>query len=121
MMADPFLGHAYRLLFGDTAPRLDRAKLAVSWTLDHVIRYNTGGIGGAQQLAIIERNKDGVWQASYIDPKGEISQQLDELERYSSDFGRQTANLPDAPEIPNARTQVQLEQPKPPAAADQQS
>jgi hypothetical protein len=120
MMSDPFLGHAYRLLFGDTVPRVDRAKLAVSWTLDHVIRYNTGGIGGAQRLAILERNRDGAWQASYVDPKGEIKQQLDEMERYISDFGRQTATFPDAPETPHARTQIQLEEPAESVAAEQQ-
>jgi hypothetical protein len=37
MLADSFLAHAYRLLFGDRVPRIDRAKLAVSWALDHVI------------------------------------------------------------------------------------
>jgi hypothetical protein len=101
MLADSFLAHAYRLLFGNRVPRIDRAKLAVSWALDHVIRYNTGGIGGKQQMAVLERTIDGGWRARHIlDPDGELRQAVDDLEAYISGYGRasERAVVPDAKE-----------------------
>jgi hypothetical protein len=81
MLADSFLAHAYRLLFGTRVPRIDRAKLAVSWALDHVIRYNTGGIGGKQQMAVLQKAANGDWQANHVvDPDGELRQAIDDLD-----------------------------------------
>jgi hypothetical protein len=42
-LADAFLAHSYRLLFGEKAtPTVNRAKLVVVWTIEHAIRYNVG-------------------------------------------------------------------------------
>ena len=38
MLADSFSAHAYRLLFGTRLPRIDRAKLVVSWAR-HTLQY----------------------------------------------------------------------------------
>lgn len=54
-MADAFLAHAYRLLFGGKVPTVARAKLVVAWTIDHVRRYNTGMVGGKLQLGVLEK------------------------------------------------------------------
>jgi hypothetical protein len=45
-MADAFLAHLSRVLFGDLAPTVAQAKLAVAWTVDHVRRYHPGLVGG---------------------------------------------------------------------------
>ena len=103
MLAESFLAHAYRLLFGSRVPRLDRAKLVVSWTLDHVIRYNTGGIGGKQQMAVLEKGSNGPWQARHVDAEGEIKQQVDELESYISNYPETIKQRATGSDVPDAR------------------
>jgi 20S proteasome alpha/beta subunit len=80
LLADPFLAHAYRLLFGEKIPTVAQARLLVAWTIDHVIRYNTGGIGGDIQIAVLQK-QEKKWVASYIDA-GEVQQQCHDLESY---------------------------------------
>ena len=60
MLADSFLAHAYRLLFGARVPRIDRAKLAVSWALDHVA-------SGTGRSALRVTGFDAAWR---VLPKG---------------------------------------------------
>ena len=83
-LADSFLAHAYRLLFGGKTPTVARAKLAVAWTVDHVRRYNIGLVGGELQLAVLEK-VNGNWAARHEDP-GETKGQVEFLEEYISDF-----------------------------------
>jgi hypothetical protein len=83
-LGDPFLAHAYRILFGGKVPTVRKAKLLVVWTIDHVSRYNIGLVGGKKQLAVLERVA-GEWTAQYADP-GETDQQLKALEDYISEF-----------------------------------
>jgi len=92
-LADAFLAHSYRLLFGDEVPTVSRAKLVVAWTIKHVIRYNAGLVGGELKLAILEEGNDGAWMAHYEDP-GETEVQVTHLEDYISAF-REKQN-PDA-------------------------
>ena len=83
-MSDPFLAHAYRVLFGERIPTVDRAKLVVAWTIDHVTKYNFGTVGGKLQLAVLEKTKD-TWTAHHSDP-GEIEQQVEGLEKYITEY-----------------------------------
>jgi hypothetical protein len=83
-LADAFLAHAYRLLFGEQVPNIKRAKLIVAWTINHVVRYNPGLVGGELQLAVLEK-RDGVWTAHHEDT-GETEEQVDSLEKYISAF-----------------------------------
>ncbi len=84
-LADPFLAHAYHVLFGDKVPTVDRAKLAVAWTIHHVKSHNIGLVGGTTQLAVLEKS-DGRWHAHHEDP-GQALQQVRDLEDYISKFG----------------------------------
>jgi hypothetical protein len=72
------------LLFSKKIPTVDRAKLVVAWTIDHVRRYNVGLVGGKLQLAVIEK-ANGAWSAHHADP-GETEQQVESLEKYISEF-----------------------------------
>jgi hypothetical protein len=91
-LADPFLAHAYRLLFSGKVPTVPRAKLVVAWTIGHVSKYNIGLVGGKLQLAVLEKT-NGRWTAHHTDP-GETNQQVEVLEKYISDFGEK--QQPDA-------------------------
>jgi hypothetical protein len=85
-LADAFLAHSYRLLFGQhEVPTISRAKLVAAWTIQHVIRYNPGLVGGELQLAILEKGSDGVWIAHHEDV-GETELQVKYLEDYISAF-----------------------------------
>jgi hypothetical protein len=83
-LADAFLAHSYRLLFGQEVPTINRGKLVVAWTIEHVIKYNPGLVGGELQLALLEKT-NGTWIARHENP-GETEQQVDDLEKYISDF-----------------------------------
>ena len=80
-MADPFIAHASRMLFGKDVPKLSEARLLVAWTLQHVISYNTGGVGGEMQIAVLEKSPEGKWNAHALDV-GEVSQQVMDIEKY---------------------------------------
>jgi len=78
-MGDPFLAEAHVLLFGrDSVPSVSQARILVTWALKHVIRYNTGMIGGPIQLAMLEKRND-TWRAAHIDA-GESEQVVGQIE-----------------------------------------
>jgi hypothetical protein len=83
-LADPFLAHAYDLLFLGKPPTVRKAKLVVAWTIQHVSAYNVGLVGGNLQLAILERI-EGKWSAHHADP-GETGQDVASLEKYISNY-----------------------------------
>jgi hypothetical protein len=84
--ADPFLAHAHRALFGDAHfPTTKDARLLVAWTLDHVMRFNTGGIGGdTMDIAVLEKTNDQ-WRAKMCDP-GEAQQAVEDILRHVRDY-----------------------------------
>ena len=80
-LADPFLLHAHRVLFGETHfPSTADGRLLVACTLDHVIRYNTGGVGGSPHVASLEQ--DGQNWVIRQSPDDEVRQQIQDLEAY---------------------------------------
>jgi|ERR1035441_4832022 hypothetical protein len=85
MMGDPFLAEAHSLLFGkDSATTLQQGRIIATWALKHVIKYNTGGIGGPIQLAVIDKTDKG-WRAHSIDA-GECEQVVAQLEEHIRGF-----------------------------------
>jgi len=81
VMADPFLGFVRRVFcWGTENPKLSDAKLAVAWTLRQVIDLNTGGIGGAPQMASLEKIS-GHWFARELGTD-EFIEQVNELEQH---------------------------------------
>jgi len=88
-MGDPFLAEANSLLFGaDGIPSLKQGRILATWALKHVIKYNAGGIGGAIQLAVIERNDQKQWQAQLVDC-GECEQVVTLIEQHVRAFWNQ--------------------------------
>ena len=83
-LADPFLAHAYDLLFGEKPPTVRKAKLVVAWTIQHVSDYNVGLVGGNLQIAILEKI-GGIWSAHHADP-GEVGQEVASLEKHISNY-----------------------------------
>jgi 20S proteasome alpha/beta subunit len=54
-IADPFLGLLRRVFFKTSRPRLNEGIWMVTWTLEHAIELNTGGINGPIQIAVLTR------------------------------------------------------------------
>jgi hypothetical protein len=100
-MGDPFLAEANNLLFGqDGIPSVKQGRILATWALRHVIKYNTGGIGGEIQLAVIEK-VGGKWQAQHIDA-GECEQVVGQIEEHVRSFFAPTEGVPqgDVEEFP---------------------
>jgi hypothetical protein len=83
-LADAFLAHSYRLLFGDKVPTIERAKLVIVWTINHVCRYNPGWVGGPTHLAVLKK-VDGTWRAQHENVE-ETQQQMAALEEHITSF-----------------------------------
>ena len=92
-MADPFMAHVNRLLFGSKVPNVQEARLLVGWTLKHVIDYNTGGVGGDIQIAVLEKPA-GKWSARLVDVE-EIKQQVADIEDHVSRYWTMPKKAPD--------------------------
>ncbi len=50
ILADPFLAHVKRVLWGDAQPPMALGTLGVIWTLQHVIGVNPGGISAPLEV-----------------------------------------------------------------------
>ncbi|HHJ17596.1 MAG TPA: hypothetical protein ENJ80_12940 [Gammaproteobacteria bacterium] len=57
--ADPFLAFLTGI-FCKRQPTTNEAKFLAAWVLDHVIQTNTGGVNGPIQMAVLQRQPDGV-------------------------------------------------------------
>jgi proteasome subunit B (beta)-like protein len=53
-ITDPFLGMIRRVFWESDEPNLRGGIFAVTWTLDHVIKLNPGGINGPAQIGVLE-------------------------------------------------------------------
>ena len=78
LIADPFLAMVKQAFFSDQQPRLREGIFAVTWALDHTIRFNTGGINGPSQIAVLSRNNGGTLVARLLD-SNEIGEHLESV------------------------------------------
>lgn len=55
-ITDPFLAFLSELFWPSGEPTLDDGLLVVTWTLDHAITVNPGGVNGPVQVAVLRRD-----------------------------------------------------------------
>lgn len=66
-ITDPFLGLMRRVFWKDSLPSVADATFIATWTLQHAIDLNTGGINGPIQLSVLRRSTaDGHFRASLL-------------------------------------------------------
>ena len=53
-ITDPFLAFISDILWSNNQPTVHQAVLAVTWTLDHAIKVNPGGVNGPARIAVLE-------------------------------------------------------------------
>ena len=57
-ITDPFLALMREIFWSTGQPTVQEATLAVTWTLDHAIAVNPGGVNGPARIAVLEPNKN---------------------------------------------------------------
>src|SRR5207244_4889228 len=65
VLADPFLAFIKRVLWKETMPDVERAKIGVYWELKHTCGQAVGMVGGDLKLGVL-RKQGGDWKASVL-------------------------------------------------------
>jgi 20S proteasome alpha/beta subunit len=111
-IADPFLAFLKRLLWDKSAPTMAEGKLVAVWTIDHVRRTNTGGVGGGIQLGLLQAKNGKVPEVEMLSDidiseheqrvgsaEKALIAELKDIRADPSLFGAPTADIP-APPLP---------------------
>lgn len=63
---------------------------AATWTLDHAIRVNPGGVNGPARIAVLERAEKGRFKARLLDDAelAQHRQNVDEAKQHLREFRR---------------------------------
>lgn len=77
-ITDPFLGFIRDVFWQDGQPELQEGIFAATWTLEHAIDLNPGGVKGPAQIAILE-NRKGTPNARLLDDQ-ELDQHRQHIE-----------------------------------------
>lgn len=79
--ADPFLGFLREVVWKETKPPVKEGVVAVYWSLVHVSRTSTGGVGNPGQIMVMEQEA-GTWKGREVSSDDLMEQQqfVDSLE-----------------------------------------
>jgi len=116
LAADPFLRFLVDVFCGSNSPPNTReAIFLATWTIQHVIDTNPGGVAGPIRVATLERNAQGVFEPREL-PVGEIEEHQQAIEsaaqalrtwRDAIQSGKAADGLPSPPILsPPARTSI---------------
>lgn len=101
LITDPFLAFMREVFWCKGQPSVQDATLAVTWTLDHAVAINPGGVNGPVRVAVLEPGDKGHFFARLLaDSELEEHRQLifeakDRLRRIREDI--MTSPAPDIP------------------------
>lgn len=103
LIADPFLGLMRNVFWGDGMPSLQEGIFIATWTIEHAINLNAGGVNGPIQLSIL--TKDGkarlLDEGELAEHKENVSGVVAHLRAYKEKFsGKSAPALPKVPEAP---------------------
>jgi hypothetical protein len=108
-ITDPFLGLMREIFWKAGPPAVQDATFAVTWTLDHAVQVNPGGINNPVRIAVLEKH-DGKFRARLLadedleEHRQNIEQAKDGLRKFSAS---QRADAPGTPEVPKPSTSAQ--------------
>jgi 20S proteasome alpha/beta subunit len=102
LITDPFLGFMREVFWAKGQPTVQDATFAVTWTLDHAVQVNPGGINGPVRIAVMEKRSSRyeariLQDADLEEHRQNIQQAKDRLRSFPS---TQNAAAPGTPEIP---------------------
>jgi 20S proteasome alpha/beta subunit len=103
LIADPFLGFMRNVFWSDGMPTLQDGIFIATWTLQHAIEVNAGGVNGPIQLAILKNEKIGpvarmLTQDEMNEHQQNVSGAMTHLRQYKEKVaGRSAEAIPDVP------------------------
>lgn len=104
-ITDPFLAFIRKVFWQDNLPKVQDALFAVTWTLDHAVDVNPGGVNGPVRIAVLERSaaSGGKLSARLLDDSelAEHREAIDAAENRLREFQKsyQSNDAPDLPEV----------------------
>jgi 20S proteasome alpha/beta subunit len=103
LIADPFLGLMRSVFWKEGMPSLQEGIFIATWTLQHAIDVNAGGVNGPIQLAVL--TKEGarmLTEDELTEHQENVSGVISHLSSYKDKLsGKSTEPIPDAPKIDN--------------------
>lgn len=89
-IADPFLGFIREVFWQKGLPSVHDGIFAVTWTLEHAVKVNPGGVNGPIKIAILEREDKGRLKARILteDELGQHRQNVDEAKSHLREFSK---------------------------------
>lgn len=102
LIADPFLGLMRKVFWDDGMPSLQDGIFIATWTLQHAIDVNAGGVNGPIQLAVL--TKDGnarmLSEDELTEHRENVSGVVTHLRSYKDKLsGKSTMPIPEIPKI----------------------
>jgi hypothetical protein len=105
-ITDSFLAFIREVFWSEGMPNIHGGIFAATWTLDHVIRINPGGVNRPVKLAVLERIKRE-YKARMISKSelGEYRQHIDEIQSDITDIAKKWLSVEQpmvrsVPEVP---------------------
>ena len=102
LITDPFLGFMRDVFWRDGLPTVTEAVFTVTWTLEHAITVNTGGVNGPIRIAVLEKTK-GVMTARVIsdeeldEHRQSIADIKDSMKNVREKFKGENVSVPNIP------------------------
>lgn len=89
-ITDPFLGLIREVFWQKGPPGIPDGIFAVTWTLEHAVKVNPGGVNGPIRIAILERVDKGQLKARMLteDELGQHRQNVDEVKEHLREFSK---------------------------------
>ena len=99
-ITDTFLAFMSDTFWPEGQPTVERAILAVTWTLDHAIAVNPGGVNGPAQIAALEKKRNA-FEARLLsdDDLNEHRSWIASSKRYLSERLRDVDSAPNVPRL----------------------
>ena len=90
LITDPFLALMREVFWNGGQPPVQEGVFAATWTLDHAIRVNPGGVNGPARIAVLERAEKGRFKARLLDDAelAQHRQNVDEAKQHLREFRR---------------------------------
>lgn len=101
-ITDAFLGYLKDIFWASGPPSLQDGVFAATWTLEHVIALNTGGVNGPIRIAVLE-SKEGKARARLLEDseldqhKQNVAEAKDHMRKFKDKFQAGVASAPDVP------------------------
>jgi len=98
-MTDSFLALMREVFWTDGPPDVSDGMFAATWTLDHAIKYNTGGVNGPVKMAVLQNDEARIVSQGELDEhRQNISAACERLRSYRSEHNEANpATLPEPP------------------------